>query len=287
MARTKRIKSDGSACYHVMSRVTGESFQLKSDKIKEAMLDSLKRAAVFSGVNVGGFCIMDNHFHVCCQVLKCNPQDISDAEVLRRVEYVKGREGFKRLKSKLDALLAAGDFEGYKAKLMSFRIRMYDISQFVKTFLEVFSRRFRDLTGYVGRLWGDRFKSVLMKDNAQFRRCIKYIMLNPVRAGMVNRAVAYAWNTEGAASRGDEFAKNCLAWLKAFTVGDYPVEGWMLIRCVQMSAGKILGSETFVDDTITALGDSLGSRRLKARRVVEGMYSSHGHRLAKKASVEV
>ena len=286
MARTKRIKSNGTAFYHVMSRVTGESYLLENNEIKEALLDSLHRSAVFSGVNVGGFCIMDNHFHVCCQVLKRDPADIPVAEILKRVEYVKGKEGFRRLKIELDALLASGDIEGYNARLMSFRVRMYDISQFVKTFLEVFSRRFRELTGYVGRLWGDRFKSVLMKDAAQFRRCLKYIMLNPVRAGMVNRVVAYAWNTEGAANRGNEFAKHCLAWLRAFVGGDCPVEGWMLSRCVQMSAGKILGSASFVDDAIAAFEDSLRSKRLKARMVVEGMYSSHGHRLAKKTEAE-
>lgn len=283
MARTKRIKSDGSACYHVMSRIVGEYFLLKQDEAKEALLDSLHRAAVFSGVDVGGFCIMDNHFHVCCQVPKRGKDGMSDEEVLRRVEYVKGREGFKRLKRELDGLLASGDHDGYNARLRSFRIRMYDISQFVKTFLEVFSRRFRELTGYVGRLWGDRFKSVMMKDAAQFRRCLKYITLNPVRAGMVNRAVAYAWNTEGAASRGDEFARRCIAWVNAFTGGDCPVEGWMLRRCVQMSAGKILGSAAFVDGVIAEHGDGLRSRRLRARMVVEGVYSSHGHRLAKRA----
>ena len=283
MARTRRVKSDGSACYHVMSRVTGESFRLESDEVKEALLDSLHRAAVFSGVDVGGFCIMDNHFHVCCQVPKRGGDSMPDEEVLRRVEYVKGREGFRRLKKELDGLLASGDIDGYNARLRSFRVRMYDISQFVKTFLEVFGRRFRELTGYVGRLWGDRFKSVVMKDAAQFRRCLKYITLNPVRAGMVNRAVAYAWNTEGAARRGDEFARRCIAWTNAFAGGDCPVEGWMLSRCAQMSAGKILGSAAFVDGVIAAHGDGLHSRRLKARMVVEGMYSSHGHRLAKKA----
>ena len=283
MARTKRIKSDGSACYHVMSRVTGESFRLKSDEVKEAMLDSLHRAAVFSGVDVGGFCIMDNHFHVCCQIPKRDAGDMSDEEVLRRVEYVKGREGFRRLKAELDGLVASGDIDGYNARLRSFRVRMYDISQFVKTFLEVFSRRFREQTGYVGRLWGDRFKSVLMKDAAQFRRCLRYIALNPVRAGMVNSAVAYAWNTEGAASRGDEFARRCLAWVGAFAGGGCPVEGWMLSRCVQMSSGKILGSAAFVEGAIAEHGDGLRSGRLRARMVVEGMYTSHGHRLARKA----
>lgn len=286
MARTKRIKSDRSACYHVMSRIVGEYYLLKTDEAKEALLDSLHRAAVFSGVDVAGFCIMDNHFHVCCQLPKRDPGAVPDEEVLRRAEYVKGRDGFRRLMVELDALRASGDIDGYNARLRALRARMYDISQFVKTFLEVFSRRFREQTGYVGRLWGDRFKSVLMKDTAQFRRCLKYIALNPVRAGMVNRIVAYAWNTQGAARRGDEFAKRCLAWGMAFAGGDCPVEVWMLRRCVQMSAGKILGSAAFVEEAIARYGAGLRSGRLRARLVVDGMYSSHGHRLAKKAMAE-
>ena len=281
MARTARIKADRDAYYHVMSRVTGGFFLLRDAGIKEAMLDALMRSAVFSGVDIAGFCIMDNHFHVACHVPAADVNAIPEDEVLRRVEVLSGRDRFESLMFEIESLRKRGDTEAVRRKIDGYRRRMHDLSQFMKTFLETFDIRFRKKTGFIGRLWCDRFKSVLIEDAEQMRRCINYIETNPLRAGLANSVEEYAWNTRGAARLGNGFAKACLEWFASMAGGDRPPEAWMMKKCAQMTAGKILGGAKFVERMLAAFAWATGSRHAMARLVVNGIYTSHGHRLAK------
>ena len=69
MARTRRIKfADRDALHHVTLRVPGRQMLLAGADVKKDMLDALERTAEFSGVNVGAFALMDNHFRIVGQV---------------------------------------------------------------------------------------------------------------------------------------------------------------------------------------------------------------------------
>ena len=68
MARTRRIKAEGAAFYHVTSRITGKQFLLKDPEVKKLMLSALERSAKFSGVEIGSFCLMDDHFHILLHI---------------------------------------------------------------------------------------------------------------------------------------------------------------------------------------------------------------------------
>ena len=57
------------------------------------------------------------------------------------------------------------------------RRRMYDLSEFIKTFKEEFRRAFQREYDYSGRLWGDRFFSTLIGSSAYLMRCAAYIDL--------------------------------------------------------------------------------------------------------------
>ncbi len=52
----------------------------------------------------------------------------------------------------------------------------------------------------------------------------------------------------------------------------------------QIGGGKIFGSESFVRETMFALGDKFRSRHLAARAVEELGYATHGWLLAKTAA---
>ena len=52
MARVNRIKAEGVAHYHVISRIANQAFLLKDARIKDTVVDMLYRAAEFSGVDV-------------------------------------------------------------------------------------------------------------------------------------------------------------------------------------------------------------------------------------------
>ena len=60
MARSARIKADGMAYYHVVSRVANKAFLFGDAKRKGRILDFLRRSAEFSGVDVVTYALMDN-----------------------------------------------------------------------------------------------------------------------------------------------------------------------------------------------------------------------------------
>ena len=277
MSRTARVKGRGDAFYHVTTRITGKQFLLKDREVKEDMLDALRRSAAFSGVQVWTFVIMDDHIHILFLVPCVDPGTVPDDEVVERYAMLAGKEKGDELRERLDAMASSGNTAGRDAALNRLRARMYDLSQFMKTFKEVFGRRFRKRHPYVGTIWAERFKSCLVESGSYLANVAKYIALNPVRATMVKHTEEYAWSAVGLARRGDAFAIACLALLRSAFTGDCPQAEWMMRRCGQMVSGKILGSREFVEREIREHADVLRSRSARARLAREGLYASHGY----------
>ena len=289
MARTRRIKAEGAAFYHVTSRITGKQFLLKDPEVKKLMLSALERSAKFSGVEIGSFCLMDDHFHILLHIPSFDAGTLPDSELLDRIEILSGKKRADILHNRWEHLVSNGDTPLAEAEKQRWRRRMYDLSEFVKTFKEEFRRAYQREHDYSGRLWGDRFFSTLIEDSEHLKNCAAYIEMNPVRAKMVQKATDYAWNSSGLAQRGNEFAKTCREWLMEYAGlsggisldGDTPQkECWVMRRVPQMSKGKILGRAAFVTEAIAKYQNKLNSHRARARVVVEGMFASHGYRLA-------
>ena len=279
MARTRRIKAEGAAFYHITSRITGKQFLLKDPEVKKLMLSALKRSAKFSGVDVGSFCIMDDHFHIFIHIPSFDVGTLPDSELLNRIEHLAGKKRADILRERWEKMRQCGDTPLAEAEKQRWRRRMYDLSEFVKTFKEEFRRAYQREHDYSGRLWGDRFFSTLVENSKQLKNCVAYIEMNPVRAGMVKRATDYMWNSSGLQQRGDEFAKECREWLMDLC-GDTPQEeGWLMRRVPQISKGKILGTAAFVAEAIAKYQSKLNSHRVRVRAVVDGMFASHGYRL--------
>ena len=57
-----------------------------------------------------------------------------------------------------------------------------------------FSQRFNRLAGRHGHLWEGRFRSTVIEAETYFLRCMAYVDLNPVRAGIVAAAPDYRWS---------------------------------------------------------------------------------------------
>ena len=210
MARMARIKADWDMTYHVMSRITGKMYLLRQDDIKADMYDALKRAAMYSGVEVDSFAIMDDHFHIVLKVVKPEEGTVTESEVLRRIALLKGSDAAEAAKARWRRYRSSGHAWQAEAEFNSHLVRMHDLSQFVKTFKETFGMRFRRRTRYVGTIWGGRFKSTLVDTGFYFERCVDYVEHNPVRAGLSEDPESYAWCTMGMARNGDAFAQDCI-----------------------------------------------------------------------------
>ena len=81
---------------------------------------------------------------------------------------------------------------------------MHDVSQFAKTFKELVSISCKASLGtsaepggpgYCGSIWSGRFKSTLVEGGRHLATCVRYVELNPVRAGMVSQARDYAYSS--------------------------------------------------------------------------------------------
>ena len=88
MARPNRVKSDGEGYYHVIDRIAHREFLLRDERIKKRLLDLVRRAAEFSGVDVCTYVLMDNHLHLCVHVPEAG--EIGERTVVERVGALYG-----------------------------------------------------------------------------------------------------------------------------------------------------------------------------------------------------
>ena len=68
------------------------------------------------------------------------------------------------------------------------------LSRFMHRLANVFAKRFNVIRGRKGHLWEGRFVSTIIEAPTYFLRCMAYIDLNPVRAGMVEEPGDYPWS---------------------------------------------------------------------------------------------
>ena len=178
MPRTSRlIINDETAVYHVMSRTALDGFPL-GDIEKDFLLNLIKRYSGLYFVEIIGFCLMGNHFHL---LVKMIPEyNYTDEDIQKRYEKFYGD----------DSMFAAGWIPSLRAKLSS-------LSEFVREIKVGFARYYNKRNHRRGYFWGDRFKSVIVEHGETLINCLAYIDLNPVRAGLVERPEDYRWNSLG------------------------------------------------------------------------------------------
>ena len=277
MARIARIKAEGEAFYHVVSRIANKAFLMNNDEKKEVFVNMLYRAADFSGVDVITYVVMDNHFHLCVRVPK-REGEIPESEILRRVGVLYGEDRRAALEKRLAGFREEGDDTAIAAELEKLRARMGDLSEFVKTLKQRVSQWYNSNYSHEGTLWSGRFKSVLVEDGRYLNNLIAYIHGNPIRARLVTRAADYKWSAPGAAAKGDTRAMKGLSLL-----GVSVEEGGFAVRDGRFVNGVIIGSKAFVKEMASRHLLCFGEVTVKVRQYVLGMvktYATHGQRSA-------
>jgi len=178
MPRTQRmIIEDQSTVYHVMSRTALVGFPL-GDVEKDFMLDLIRRYAALYLVEILGFCLMGNHFHILVKVIP--EYKFSDEDILERYADFYGDE----------RIFADG-------LIPSLRLKLSSLSEFMREVKVNFARFYNRRHHRRGYFWGDRFKSVIVENGETLINCLAYIDLNPLRAGLVERPEQYRWNSLG------------------------------------------------------------------------------------------
>ncbi len=193
--------------YHVISRVVERRFAFGAEE-KEKFRALMRLQEKFTGCRVVSYCLMCNHFHLLLEVPPMADAGLSDTELLKRLSAIYSEAFVAGVANELaDArtVLYANETgldEAMTAIHKRFTYRMQDLGEFMKGLLQRFTQWFNPAHSRTGRLWEDRFKSVIVEDGVAAKTISAYIDLNPVRAGMVKDPADYRWSSYGEAIGG-------------------------------------------------------------------------------------
>jgi putative transposase len=193
--------------YHVISRVVDRRFAFGPEE-KEKFRTLMRMQEKFTGCRVVSYCLMCNHFHILLEVPPLPDEPFSDNHLLKRLSaiyneaFVAGVAHDLAEARKADSVNEAGMDEAVAAIHQRFTYRMHDLGEFMKGLLQRFTQWFNRKHSRTGRLWEDRFKSVIVEDGVAAKTIAAYIDLNPVRAGMVKDPADYRWSSYGEAIGG-------------------------------------------------------------------------------------
>jgi len=160
--------------------LTGEDFEHRKAWIEKR----LEFLAAHFGIDVIGFSVLSNHFHV---VLRNRPDVVatwSDEEVARRWRMLcplrKQPDGTPQspTQDEIQAIVSDPD------RVKELRTRLSHISWFMKMVSERVARRANAEEDVTGRFWQGRFRGIKLADAAAILACLMYVDLNPIRAGI-------------------------------------------------------------------------------------------------------
>ena len=223
MARIRN--TEYNTVHHLTSRIAHRAFFLKEEE-RNDFIDLMLRVSAFSGVELLGWCVLDNHFHIF--VYLPNPPALTDDEVLRRFRILKGvasrllaDESDDRIVNPYGQVGAEcptpraspdGRAEARAELVKSIRRRMYSIAEYMRMIKKWFSDAYNERNGHKGTMWeaiyGDR--PFFMPEEGEsldaLRDILAYIHLNPIRAAVADDFGDYPWSSYTAFRRGDEVA---------------------------------------------------------------------------------
>ncbi len=190
------------AIYHCVSRVVDRRFVLKDDE-REKFRMFMRMQENFSGCKVLAYCVMSNHFHILLEVPPKNRLVLDDAELLKRLSSTYTEAYVASVAKELRDARDEGNEAHVDEIYARFTYRMHDLSEFMKTLLQRFTRWFNRTHDRTGTLWEQRYKSVIVESGHAARTMAAYIDLNPVRAGMKQDPAEYRWSSYGEAIGGN------------------------------------------------------------------------------------
>ncbi len=126
------------------------------------------------------------------------------------------------------------------------RTNKNNLSDFMHRLNTTYSHRFNYMHGLTGHLFHDRYKSFLVEDDQYFVAAMRYIAINPVVAGMVDKAEKYEWG-----SYRYLFENNHYSWLhigEALSLVDMPVRDFVKISEEKLDSLEFKKFEAGNDD---------------------------------------
>jgi len=191
MPRKQQIDLCVTPYYHCVNRCVRCAFLCGEDKLSGQsyehrrgwIADKIKDLSETFAIDVAAYAVMSNHYHIVLRV------DQERAESWSSIEVIERWSTFFTLPVLISRFLkgechSAAELKVVDEIIEKWRIRLYDISWFMRLLNEFIARESNREDKVTGRFWEGRFKSQALLDEQALIACMAYVDLNPVRADM-------------------------------------------------------------------------------------------------------
>ena len=189
-SRASQISLDDTPYYHSICRCVRRAFLCGRDHYsgqdyehrRQWVVDRLALLVEIFAVDLCAYAVMSNHYHLVLKIDRHYALSWSSEEVaVRWMRLFSGHPLVTRWQAGVtdaaEAHRALEIIEGWRA-------RLFDLGWFMKCLNEHLARRANEEDKCTGRFWESRYKSQALLDEKSLLRCMAYVDLNPVRAGV-------------------------------------------------------------------------------------------------------
>jgi REP element-mobilizing transposase RayT len=190
-ARKTLVSLESTSFYHCISRCvrrawlcgedpyTGQSFEHR----RQWVSDRLRQLSDIFAIDICAYAIMSNHYHVVLHVDKDKAKDWSERQVISLwTQLYKGHLLADRYLA--GEVLSSAERAALSELIEEWRLRLYDISWFMRCLNEYLAHKANGEDRCKGRFFEGRFKSQALLDEGAILTCMSYVDLNPIRASM-------------------------------------------------------------------------------------------------------
>ncbi|AJD47405.1 hypothetical protein S7S_04915 [Isoalcanivorax pacificus W11-5] len=200
-SRASQVSLDDTPYYHCICRCVRRAFLCGRDHYsgqdyehrRQWAVDRLALLAEVFAVDLCAYAVMSNHYHLVVKIDRHKAQSWPAEEVACR---------WMRLFSGHPLVIRwqAGSADAAESRrameiIESWRARLFDLGWFMKCLNEHLARRANEEDKCTGRFWESRYKSQALLDEKSLLRCMAYVDLNPVRAGLAETPEASAYTS--------------------------------------------------------------------------------------------
>ena len=177
----KRLRNDQQwTAMHCCNRIAGMPGEYPfGEPEQKKMFALLEQLSLLYTVEIVSVCIMHSHYHI---VVMCPPEGYFPGK-----REVKKR--FRAYYGKARANAMDWTNEEFVRQLAE---RMRNVSHLLKDFQHRFTCWFNRTRAKRrrGHLWADRYKSTILQQRNVLWECVKYVEMNPIRAGLCKFVIA-------------------------------------------------------------------------------------------------
>jgi REP element-mobilizing transposase RayT len=190
-ARKSLISLEDTPYYHVVSRCVRRAWLWGFDEYarkdyshrKEWVVTRVRHLTRVFSIEVCAYAVMSNHYHLVLYVNSRGARAWSEAEVIARWRKLFRLPDLVRRYRDAEPITPT-ERHAAKELISKWRMRLHDVSWFMRLLNEHLARRANAEDDCKGRFWEGRFKSQALLDEAGLLTAMAYVDLNPVRAGI-------------------------------------------------------------------------------------------------------